>query len=104
MFNRNILPLWKDVLPVGYNASEYECRRWESNPHSRREHDFESCASACSATSAIGVSFPMRPKVYHSQYQGQDKITWGGMISRLDEAGCPFRTLRKQPAPQPRRV
>ena len=28
------------------------CRRWESNPHSFREHDFESCASASSATSA----------------------------------------------------
>jgi hypothetical protein len=28
------------------------CRRWESNPHSIKEHDFESCASANSATSA----------------------------------------------------
>ena len=51
-----------------------ECRRRESNPHSRREHDFESCASAYSATSATGMSFPMRPKVYHSQHEGQDKM------------------------------
>ena len=29
------------------------CRRRGSNPHSRREHDFESCASASSATPAI---------------------------------------------------
>ena len=28
------------------------CRRRGSNPHSRREHDFESCASASSATPA----------------------------------------------------
>jgi hypothetical protein len=39
-------------VSVGYNPNEYECRRRESNPHSRREHDFESCASAYSATSA----------------------------------------------------
>jgi hypothetical protein len=30
-----------------------ECRRWESNPQSQREHDFESCASASSATPAF---------------------------------------------------
>src|SRR6185503_9139988 len=41
-----------------YNASE--CRRRESNPHSRREHDFESCASAYSATSASWASCPCR--------------------------------------------
>ena len=29
-----------------------KCRRRGSNPHSRREHDFESCASASSATPA----------------------------------------------------
>jgi hypothetical protein len=24
----------------------------------------------------------LRPKVYHSQDQGQDKITWGGLLTR----------------------
>ena len=47
-----------------------------------KEHDFESCASAYSATSAKSVEDPAlagRPKVYHSQHEGQDKITWGGL-------------------------
>ncbi len=38
-------PIQEDVLVkifVGYNANKNQCRRRESNPHSRREHDFES--------------------------------------------------------------
>ena len=38
-----------------------QCRRRESNPHSRREHDFESCASAYSATSAFWFAFASIP-------------------------------------------
>ena len=59
--------IMEDVLvkiPLRYNTASGTmsvCRRRESNPHSRREHDFESCASAYSATSAR-----VRPKVYHS--------------------------------------
>ncbi len=30
----------------------FRCQRWESNPHSKKEHEFESCASASSATLA----------------------------------------------------
>ncbi len=40
-----------------------------------KEHDFESCASAYSATSAKFVEDPAcaeRPKVYHSQHVAQD--------------------------------
>ena len=37
--------------PLFKRLSEH-CRRRGSNPHSRREHDFESCASASSATPA----------------------------------------------------
>src|SRR5215207_1063882 len=64
--------------PSGYNLL---CRRRESNPHSRREHDFESCASAYSATSAFctvphnKTSGNLRSQVYHSQHEGQDKIS-----------------------------
>ena len=43
-------------LPVGRQVALYYyykwCRGWESNPHSFREHDFESCASTNSATAA----------------------------------------------------
>src|SRR5512142_1564592 len=42
-----------------------------------KEHDFESCASAYSATSAKPVEEPAcagRPKVYHSQHEGQ--VRW----------------------------
>lgn len=38
-------------------------------PSIPKEHEFESCAYASSATSA----FRMRSQVYHSQYEGQDK-------------------------------
>src|SRR5829696_7475763 len=43
-------------IPVRYNR---QCRRRESNPHSRREHDFESCASANSATPANLSQIPL---------------------------------------------
>jgi GTPase involved in cell partitioning and DNA repair len=47
---------------VGYNTAlgMPVCRRRESNPHSRREHDFESCASAYSATSARLSKIPLQ--------------------------------------------
>jgi hypothetical protein len=28
-----------------------------------------------------------RPKVYHSQHEGQDKITWSGLATRFVSAG-----------------
>ena len=76
-------------VPVGYNAW---CRRWESNPHSRREHDFESCASACSATSARIVEKPAsagRPIVYHSKHQGQVKSRRAGWLRSVPEGDIP---------------
>ena len=53
------------------------CRRRGSNPHSRREHDFESCASASSATPAESSRRTVRlpgALVYNATSRAQRRI------------------------------
>ena len=48
---RSVEPIKKPARFSGVGSFTL-CRRWESNPQSSREREFESRASACSATSA----------------------------------------------------
>jgi hypothetical protein len=80
------------------------CRRWESNPHSTREHDFESCASANSATSAC--LFDCRDDIYKfimglKSCQGFLKIFCRKRDFFMDSGTSPRTT---HPACQPSRL
>ena len=71
------------------------CRRRGSNPHSRREHDFESCASASSATPALLVcysicySYAMRRNNGVSEHAGR-------FVAVFDSRKRKIRGLRKR--------
>ena len=73
-FNRSLIKN-QNALQSGERWYNPVCRRRESNPHSRREHDFESCASAYSATSANAfASIPLSSRRSSEIFVGQDDI------------------------------
>ena len=78
-----------------------KCRRRGSNPHSRREHDFESCASASSATPAkvrsaarfgSASQSTVRNGERNAEFCRERRVTGGGFAAEDDwRLTNPFR-------------
>src|SRR6266540_201377 len=100
-----ILILWCRISKVNHPKAYQTGRHLSKHPPKRRmlplqvpkvgieptipkEHDFESCASAYSATPA-----KFAPQSIPLPTRRSSRIAWGGLLIRLTQAGC-------QPAPR----